>query len=237
MNNYLVIVPTYNEADNIESFLKAVLVLPEHYAVLVVDDGSPDGTAQIVSTLQKQYSQRLFLENRTKKEGLGRAYLHGFKWALAADYDFVIQMDADFSHNPVSLKKFIQAFETGHDLVVGSRYSNGVSVVNWPIGRILLSYFASKYVQWITRLPIKDPTAGFVGYRRKVLDSLDLDTIQYVGYAFQIEMKYKIWKKGFSWIEIPIIFRNRTQGQSKMSGSIIWEALIGVLFLPFKKEK
>jgi len=237
MNNYLVIVPTYNEADNIESFLKTVLVLPEHYAVLVVDDGSPDGTAQIVSTLQKKYPQRLFLENRTKKEGLGRAYLHGFKWALAADYDFVIQMDADFSHNPVSLKKFIQAFETGHDLVVGSRYSNGVSVVNWPISRILLSYFASKYVQWITRLPIKDPTAGFVGYRRKVLDSLNLDAIQYVGYAFQIEMKYKIWKKGFSWIEIPIIFRNRTQGQSKMSGSIIWEALIGVLFLPFRKEK
>ena len=237
MNNYLVIVPTYNEADNIESFLKTVLVLPEHYAVLVVDDGSPDGTAQIVSTLQKKYPQRLFLENRTKKEGLGRAYLHGFKWALASDYDFVIQMDADFSHNPVSLKKFIQAFETGHDLVVGSRYSNGVSVVNWPISRILLSYFASKYVQWITRLPIKDPTAGFVGYRRKVLDSLNLDAIQYVGYAFQIEMKYKIWKKGFSWIEIPIIFRNRTQGQSKMSGSIIWEALIGVLFLPFRKEK
>ena len=237
MNNYLVIVPTYNEADNIESFLKTVLVLPEHYAVLVVDDRSPDGTAQIVSTLQKKYPKRLFLENRTKKEGLGRAYLHGFKWALAADYDFVIQMDADFSHNPVSLKKFIQAFETGHDLVVGSRYSNGVSVVNWPISRILLSYFASKYVQWITQLPIKDPTAGFVGYRRKVLDSLNLDAIQYVGYAFQIEMKYKIWKKGFSWIEIPIIFRNRTQGQSKMSGSIIWEALIGVLFLPFRKEK
>ena len=237
MNNYLVIVPTYNEAENIESFLKTVLVLPEHYAVLVVDDGSPDGTAQIVSTLKKKYPQRLFLENRTKKEGLGRAYLHGFKWALAADYDFVIQMDADFSHNPVSLKKFIQAFETGYDLVVGSRYSNGVSVVNWPISRILLSYFASKYVQWITQLPIKDPTAGFVGYRRKVLDSLNLDAIQYVGYAFQIEMKYKIWKKGFSWIEIPIIFRNRTQGQSKMSGSIIWEALIGVLFLPFRKEK
>lgn len=236
MMNYLIIVPTYNEAENITPLLQAIFVLPQDFSVLVVDDDSPDGTADLVIALQKQYPEQLFLENRFQKEGLGRAYIHGFQWALQRSFDVIIQMDADFSHNPTSLQRFCQAFEANYQLVIGSRYSNGVSVVNWPLSRILLSYLASRYVQWITRMPIKDPTAGFVGYHRRVLAALDLSKIRYVGYAFQIEMKYKIWRKGFSWAEIPIIFRNRTHGQSKMSGAIIWEALFGVLFLPFKRD-
>ncbi|MGC6421214.1 MAG: polyprenol monophosphomannose synthase [Flavobacteriaceae bacterium] len=235
MNDHLIIIPTYNEAENIVNLLEAIFSLPQDFAVLVVDDQSPDGTAALVTRLQKKYPTLLFLENRKQKEGLGRAYLHGFQWALERSYEYIFQMDADFSHHPNSLDNFCKAFIQGADVIIGSRYSNGVTVVNWPLNRILLSYAASKYVQLITGIPVKDPTAGYVGYRRQVLETLDLHRIGYVGYAFQIEMKYKAWKKGFRLVEIPIIFRNRIHGQSKMSGAIIWEALFGVLFLPFKK--
>ncbi|MGB0656632.1 MAG: polyprenol monophosphomannose synthase, partial [Flavobacteriaceae bacterium] len=193
-----------------------------------------DGTAQAVQQLQATYSDRLFLEQRPKKEGLGPAYLHGFCWALPQDFEYLIQMDADFSHDPEDLTLFVASLEKGSDVVVGSRYSDGVTVVNWPLSRILLSYFASQFVQLMTRMPIKDPTAGYVGYRKAVLESLDLGAIRYVGYAYQIEMKYKAWKKGFKLTEIPIVFKNRVKGHSKMSGQIIWEAFFGVLFLPLQ---
>jgi len=235
MQSYLIVIPTYNEADNIIAIISHLFSLPLPLSVLVVDDNSPDGTAREVESLMVKYPKRLFLENRSKKQGLGPAYLHGFKWALPQAFDYIIQMDADFSHDPSALASFVTTFEEGADVVVGSRYSDGVTVVNWPLNRILLSYFASRYVQLITRMPIKDPTAGYVGYRKKVLQDLDLTKIRYVGYAFQIEMKYKAWKKGYRLVEIPILFKNRTKGQSKMSGKIIWEALFGVLLLPFQK--
>jgi len=237
MNPHLIIVPTYNEAENITALIEAVFALPHPFSVLVVDDNSPDGTAELVVRLKEKYPEQLFLQNRPQKEGLGKAYLHGFHWALAQPFTYIFQMDADFSHDPSALSDFVTAFDSGADLVVGSRYSNGVSVVNWPISRILLSYLASVYVRWVTQLPIKDPTAGFVAYRKEVLQTIDLDRVEYVGYAFQIEMKYKAWRLGFNLQEIPIIFRNRVHGHSKMSGKIIWEALIGVLLLPLKSQK
>jgi dolichol-phosphate mannosyltransferase len=232
----LIIIPTYNEIENIESILHAVFNIIPAFHVLVVDDNSPDGTAIVVSELKKKYSDQLFLEVRSKKTGLGDAYVHGFRWALERQYSYVFEMDADFSHNPEELLPMQAQLLQQADVVVGSRYSNGVNVVNWPLSRVLLSYFASVYVRWITHLPVKDATAGFVGYNRNVLTSMDIDSIKFVGYAFQIELKYKAWIKGFNIVEHPIIFVNRKLGKSKMSGNIIWEALFGVLYLRWNKR-
>lgn len=232
----LIIIPTYNEIENIESILHAVFNIIPAFHVLVVDDNSPDGTANVVSELKKKYSDQLFLEVRSKKTGLGDAYVHGFRWALERQYSYVFEMDADFSHNPEELLPMQAQLLQQADVVVGSRYSNGVNVVNWPLSRVLLSYFASVYVRWITHLPVKDATAGFVGYNRNVLTSMDIDSIKFVGYAFQIELKYKAWIKGFNIVEHPIIFVNRKLGKSKMSGNIIWEALFGVLYLRWNKR-
>lgn len=233
----LIIIPTYNEIENIESILHAVFNIIPAFHVLVVDDNSPDGTAIVVSELKKKYSDQLFLEVRSKKTGLGDAYVHGFRWALERQYSYVFEMDADFSHNPEELLPMQAQLLQQADVVVGSRYSNGVNVVNWPLSRVLLSYFASVYVRWITHLPVKDATAGFVGYNRNVLTSMDIDSIKFVGYAFQIELKYKAWIKGFNIVEHPIIFVNRKLGKSKMSGNIIWEALFGVLYLRWNKRR
>lgn len=228
----LVIIPTYNEKENIEKIIRKVFSLTTSFDILVVDDNSPDLTYQIVEYLQKEYKDRLFLEKRKEKDGLGRAYIHGFRWALEKDYDFIYEMDADFSHNPKDLERlFMTLKKDGIDMVIGSRYSHGVNVVNWDMKRVLLSYFASKYVQLITRIPIHDTTAGFVGYKRKVLKDLDLSKIESFGYGFQVEMKYRIWKKGFQIIEIPIVFTDRVRGESKMNGGIIKEAALGVLKL------
>ena len=237
MENTLIIIPTYNEIENIESFIEAVFLSGLRSDVLVVDDQSPDGTADQVLKMIKKFPKRLFLESRTDKKGLGTAYVHGFKWALRRKYSYVFEMDADFSHNPKELISMMTLLKNQADLVVGSRYIKGVNVVNWPLGRILLSYFASLYVRLITGMPIKDATAGFVGYKRQVLEAIDLDQIKFVGYAFQIELKYKAWLKKFKLIEHPIIFTNRVKGKSKMNGSIIWEALFGVLFLRFFKKR
>ncbi len=226
----VVIIPTYNEKENIEDIIRAVFLLEEDFAILVVDDNSPDGTASIVTKLQTEFSDRLFIENRKEKQGLGRAYIHGFNWALKAGYDYIIEMDADFSHDPKDLPHLYKACKKeGADVSVGSRYVEGISVVNWDIKRILLSYFASKYVRIITRIPIKDTTAGFVCYTRKVLETINLNKIQFVGYAFQIEMKFKAWKHGFTIKEVSVIFTDRIRGSSKMSGSIISEAVFGVI--------
>ena len=237
MENTLIIIPTYNEIENIESIIEAVFssVLP--WDVLVVDDQSPDGTADQVLKMMKKFPKRLFLESRADKKGLGTAYVHGFHWALRRKYSYIFEMDADFSHNPKELSSMMALLKNQADLVVGSRYIKGVNVVNWPLGRILLSYFASFYVRLITGMPIKDATAGFVGYKRQVLEAIDLDQIKFVGYAFQIELKYKAWLKNFKLIEHPIIFTNRVKGKSKMNGSIICEALFGVLFLRFFKKR
>ena len=232
----LIIIPTYNEIENIESIVHAVFNIVPAFHVLVVDDNSPDGTAIVVSELKKKYSDQLFLEVRSKKTGLGDAYVHGFRWALERQYSYIFEMDADFSHNPEELLPMQAQLLQQADVVVGSRYSNGVNVVNWPLSRVLLSYFASVYVRWITHLPVKDATAGFVGYNRNVLTSMDIDSIKFVGYAFQIELKYKAWIKGFNIVEHPIIFVNRKLGKSKMSGNIIWEALFGVLYLRWNKR-
>ena len=237
MENTLIIIPTYNEIENIESFIEAVFLSGLTSDVLVVDDQSPDGTADQVLKMIKKFPKRLFLESRTDKKGLGTAYVHGFKWALRRKYSYVFEMDADFSHNPKELISMMTLLKNQADLVVGSRYIKGVNVVNWPLGRILLSYFASLYVRLITGMPIKDATAGFVGYKRQVLEAIDLYQIKFVGYAFQIELKYKAWLKKFKLIEHPIIFTNRVKGKSKMNGSIIWEALFGVLFLRFFKKR
>ncbi|MGB1020943.1 MAG: polyprenol monophosphomannose synthase [Flavobacteriaceae bacterium] len=235
MKKGIIIIPTFNEKDNIVSLVETILKTLPEVELLVVDDSSPDGTGDLVKSLIQHFQSRLHLLVRPAKEGLGTAYIEGFKWAMKKEYDFIFEMDADFSHNPKELPKLIKHLDH-HDLVIGSRYVNGISVVNWPIGRIFLSYFASLYVQWITNMPIKDPTAGYVGYTKKALMTLDLDRIRFVGYAFQIEMKYKLWKRGFKWIEHPIIFVNRSLGKSKMHGNIIWEALFGVLYLRFKKQ-
>lgn len=230
----LVIIPTYNEKENIEKIVRTTLSLPQDFDVLVVDDSSPDGTVEIVKDLIAVFPDRVFLEIRKIKDGLGRAYVHGFKWALANGYDYIFEMDADFSHNPNDLPKLLKACEEGADMSVGSRYSQGVNVVNWPMHRVLLSYFASKYVRLITQLPLHDTTAGFVCYTRKALESLDLDKIEFKGYGFQIEMKYKIWKKGLKIVEVPIIFTDRTLGESKISNSIIKEGFFGVMKLKYK---
>ncbi len=231
----IVIIPTYNEIENIEAIINAVFALPSVYHVLIVDDNSPDGTAQKVSAMQAQNADRLFLEVRTKKAGLGTAYVHGFKWALSKSYDFIFEMDADFSHNPLDLEKLLAACENGADVAIGSRYSNGVNVVNWPLSRVLLSYFASVYVRMITGMKIADATAGFKCYKRIVLEKINLDRIKFVGYAFQIEMKYMAFVLQFVIQEVPIIFTDRTKGQSKMSGGIIREAVVGVIMLRLRK--
>lgn len=233
MNNALVIIPTYNEKDNIALILEAVFALSEPFHVLVVDDGSPDGTAEMVKDLQQTYNTsdaKLHLLQREGKLGLGTAYITGFKFALEKGYEFVLEMDADFSHDPKDLAHLLTTCKAlGCDLSIGSRYATGVNVVNWPIGRVLLSYFASSYVRLITGMPIMDTTAGFVCYRKKVLETIPLDEIKFVGYAFQIEMKFLTWKYGFKLKEVPIIFTERTRGQSKMSAGIFKEAFFGVM--------
>ena len=234
MSKSIVVIPTYNEIENIESIIHAVFSLPKPFHILVVDDNSPDGTYHKVVELQKKYPTQLFIALRTKKSGLGTAYVHGFKWALANNYDYIFEMDADFSHNPLDLIRLQEACENGADLAIGSRYSNGVNVVNWPLSRVLLSYFASVYVRIITGMKIADATAGFKCYKRQVLEAINLDKIKFVGYAFQIEMKYRVFVKKFKIVEVPIIFTDRTKGQSKMSGSIIREAVIGVILLRIK---
>ncbi|WMW77992.1 polyprenol monophosphomannose synthase [Flavobacterium sp. 20NA77.7] len=234
MSAGIVIIPTYNEIENIERIIHAVFQLPSTFHVLIVDDNSPDGTASKVKELQKQYTDKLFLEVREKKAGLGTAYVHGFKWALQHDYPFIYEMDADFSHNPTDLEKLYTTCQNGADLAIGSRYSQGVNVVNWPLSRVLLSYFASVYVRLITGMKIHDATAGFVCYKRQVLEVIDLNKIKFVGYAFQIEMKYRVFVKKFKIQEVPIIFTDRTLGESKMSGAIIREAVFGVLLLRIK---
>tara|TARA_B100001559_G_scaffold115216_1_gene96754 strand:- start:1615 stop:2337 length:723 start_codon:yes stop_codon:yes gene_type:complete len=232
----LIIIPTFNEIENISKIIISIFDTGLSINILVVDDQSPDGTGQEVKKLMKTFPNRLFLESRLGKKGLGSAYIDGFKWALKSDYKYIFEMDADFSHQPKELKSMIKILDSNVDLVIGSRYVNGVNVVNWPLGRILLSYFASFYVQFITGMPIKDPTAGFVGYKRRVLEAIDLDKIKFIGYAFQIELKYKAWIKNFLIKEHPIIFINRVYGKSKMSGNIVWEALFGVLLLRLKKK-
>ena len=236
MNHGIIIIPTYNEIENIESIIRAILSLHKPFHILVVDDNSPDGTAKKVAQLQNEFPNQLFIENRTKKSGLGTAYVHGFRWALARDYDYIFEMDADFSHNPNDLEKLYDACHLGHkDVAIGSRYITGVNVVNWPLSRVLLSYFASVYVRLITGMKVHDATAGFMCYRREVLEKINLDRIKFVGYAFQIEMKYRSYAKNFELYEVPIIFTDRARGQSKMSGSIIKEAIFGVISLRIKK--
>ncbi len=230
----VVIIPTYNEKENIRDIITAVEQEAPDFDILVVDDSSPDGTANIVLELQKSLEDKLFLEVRKEKEGLGKAYIHGFHWALDKGYDEIFEMDADFSHNPKDLNRLSEALTLGADMAIGSRYSHGVNVVNWPMNRVLLSYGASKYVRMITQLPIADPTAGFVGYKAKVLQTLDLSKIKFKGYGFQIEMKYRAWRKGFTLVEIPIIFTDRKKGESKISSDIIWEAVFGVISLKWK---
>ncbi|MCF6360303.1 MAG: polyprenol monophosphomannose synthase [Cyclobacteriaceae bacterium] len=232
MNNALVIIPTYNEKENISDIIDAVLNLEQEFDVLVVDDNSPDGTAAIVMQKIESNFNRIHLLERQGKHGLGTAYIAGFKWGLEKGYEFLFEMDADFSHNPNDLIKLYSACaKDGNDLSIGSRYVTGVNVVNWPMSRVLMSFFASKYVQFITRIPIKDTTAGFKCFKRQVLETIDLDNIKFVGYAFQIEMKFKTWKHGFKLKEVPIIFTDRTRGTSKMSSGIFKEAVLGVIKL------
>lgn len=231
----LVIIPTYNEVENAEKIIRAVMALPEGFQILIIDDGSPDGTAGVVKGLQGEFGGRLHLIERSGKLGLGTAYLTGFKWALERGYDYVFEMDADFSHAPSDLPRLLAACTGGADLAIGSRYCNGVSVVNWPIGRILISYFASVYVRKMLGFKIYDSTAGFLCYSRKVLETLDLDAVQMKGYGFQIEMKYTAHRLGFRIAEVPVIFVNRKEGTSKMSGGIFGEAFWGVIKLRFRK--
>lgn len=235
MQDVVVIIPTFNEIENIPRMLDTVMSLPERFDVLVVDDNSPDGTASAVRDAMRRYPDRIFLEERRGKLGLGTAYIHGFKWALAKGYDYVIEMDADFSHNPQDLIKLYGACKReGADVAVGSRYITGVNVVNWPMGRVLMSYYASAYVRLITGLHLRDTTAGFICYKSRVLRDIDLDTIEFKGYAFQIEMKFKAHRKKFKIVEVPIVFVNRVLGESKMNGSIFGEAVFGVIKLRLK---
>lgn len=234
MGKKLVIIPTYNEKENIESIIRVVLELKEGIHVLTVDDGSPDGTAKIVKNLMKEFPEELHIIEREGKQGLGTAYIAGFRWALDRDYDYVCEMDADFSHNPQDLPKLFGACEKTCDVSIGSRYVTGVNVVNWPIGRVLMSYFASKYVKIVTGLKVFDTTAGFVCYSTEALRTIELDKIRFVGYAFQIEMKFTAWKCGFKIQEVPIVFTNRILGTSKMSGGIFNEAVWGVIKLKLR---
>ena len=235
MSKNLVIIPTYNEIENIEKMIRTVFDLPREFELLIVDDGSPDGTANKIKELQKEYVGKLYIEERQGKLGLGTAYIHGFKWALARNYDYIFEMDCDFSHNPKDLVRLLEACENGADVAVGSRYCKGGKVSNWPLGRILMSYFASVYVRLILWIPVKDTTAGFKCYRKKVLETLELDKIRFMGYAFQVEMKYRAYKKGFKIMEVPIIFTDRVLGISKMSTKIFKEAFIGVIQMRFFK--
>ncbi|AWH73466.1 dolichyl-phosphate beta-D-mannosyltransferase [Dokdonia sp. Dokd-P16] len=230
MANAVVIIPTYNEIENIERLLRNIFALQRAFHILVVDDNSPDGTAAKVKELQELYKEKLFLLNRPKKNGLGTAYIAGFKWALNQEYEYIFEMDADFSHNPNDLIRLYNAcIKDGADLAIGSRYVTGVNVVNWPMGRVLLSWGASRYVRFITRMDIYDTTAGFICYHHKVLRAIDLENIKFVGYAFQIEMKYKAYLKKFKIVEVPVVFTDRTKGESKMSSGIISEAIFGVV--------
>ncbi len=225
----LVLIPTYNEKENIEKIIRKVFSLPQLFHILIIDDGSPDGTADIVKHLQGEFAGKLFIEERKGKLGLGTAYIHGFKWALKKDYEYIFEMDADFSHNPDDLLRLRQACIDGADVAIGSRYIKGVNVVNWPMQRVLMSYFASVYVRFITGINIQDATAGFKCYRRRVLQTIELDKIKFVGYAFQIEMKFTAIMHGFKVVEVPIIFTDRTEGTSKMSTRIFREAFLGVI--------
>ncbi len=231
MSPYLVIIPTYNEIENIERMVHTVMALPSNFDVLIVDDGSPDGTAQVVEGLKSNYAGRLHLLNRSKKEGLGKAYLAAFEWGLSRDYEFLFEMDCDFSHNPADLERLLVAAQAGAHIAIGSRYVTGVNVVNWPMGRVMLSYYASAYVRAITGMSVRDATAGFVCYRREFLQALNLDKIRFKGYAFQIEMKYIAFRLGFTVKEVPIIFTDRQEGTSKISKKIIKEAIWGVISL------
>lgn len=229
----IIIIPTYNEKENIENIVRAVFSLEKQFHILVIDDGSPDGTASIVKEIMKnEFNNRLFIMERSGKQGLGTAYIAGFKWALQHDYQYIFEMDADFSHDPADLPRLYAAcHDEGYDLAIGSRYVSGVNVVNWPMSRVLMSYFASKYVRIITGIPVNDTTAGFKCYRRKVLETIELDKVRFKGYAFQIEMKFTAYKIGFKIKEVPVIFVNRREGTSKMSGGIFSEAFFGVMRL------
>ena len=235
MSDSLIIIPTYKEKENIQSIIEAIFALKKSFDILVIDDNSPDGTADIVKGLMHKFPDRLYILERTGKLGLGTAYIKGFKYALEHQYEFIFEMDADFSHNPNDLELLYNACaKEGNDMAVGSRYASGVNVVNWPMGRVLLSYFASLYVQVVTGMHIKDSTAGFICYRKKVLETINLDKVKFVGYAFQIEMKFTSWKFGFKIKEIPIIFTNRTLGESKMSTGILSEAVFGIIRMKFR---
>ncbi|MBQ3355097.1 MAG: polyprenol monophosphomannose synthase [Bacteroidales bacterium] len=234
MSENLVIIPTYKEKENIEKIIRYVFNLPIAFDILIIDDNSPDGTADIVKGLMGEFSDKLFILERPGKLGLGTAYIMGFKWALERDYQYVFEMDADFSHNPDDLIRLHDACANGADLAVGSRYKTGVNVVNWPMGRVLMSYYASAYVRFVTRIKVRDTTAGFVCYTRKVLETIDFDRVKFVGYAFQIEMKYTAWRLGFQIEEVPIIFTDRREGQSKMSKGIFREAVFGVINLRWR---
>ena len=233
----LIVIPTYNEIDNISAMIDKVFSLEEEFELLVIDDGSPDGTADVVKRRQAEFPERLHLIQREGKLGLGTAYLRAFRWALERDYDYLFELDCDFSHNPDDLSRLYVAALEGNDVVIGSRYIKGVNVVNWPMARLLMSYFASKYVRLITRMPVKDATAGFVCYSRKALEAIDLDRIEMNGYGFQIEMKYTAWRLGMSIKEVSIVFTERQEGASKMSGGIFGEAFFGVMKLPFRRIK
>jgi len=232
VNDSIVVIPTYNEIENIEAIIRKVFSLSKSFDVLIIDDGSPDGTADIVKKLMAEFSGSLHLEERKGKLGLGTAYIHGFKWAMKRGYEYIFEMDADFSHPPEDLLRLYHACAVEkHDVAIGSRYITGVNVVNWPINRVLMSYFAGYYVRMITGMPIMDPTAGFICYTTKVLETINLDNIRFIGYAFQIEMKFNSWKYGFDITEVPIIFTDRTKGASKMSRGIFKEAILGVMSL------
>lgn len=235
MSKSLVIIPTYNEIENIDKMVRTVFSLPRPFELLIVDDGSPDGTAEAVKKLQTEFPGRLHIEERKGKMGLGTAYIHGFRWALARDYAYIFEMDCDFSHDPADLVRLLAACENGADVAVGSRYCKGGKISNWPWDRILMSYFASVYVRFVLWLPVKDTTAGFKCYRRRVLETIDLSAIKFMGYAFQIEMKYRAYKKGFKIVEVPIVFTDRVLGVSKMSTKIFKEAFLGVLQMRFGK--
>ena len=235
MSDSIVIIPTYNEKENIERMIRTIFQLPKHFHILIVDDNSPDGSAKIIKKLMKEFSEQLFLIEREGKLGLGTAYLTGFKWALENKYPYIFEMDADFSHNPDDLLRLYQACaEDGAELAIGSRYISGINVINWPLQRVLMSYFASMYVRIVTGIHVMDTTAGFMCYTAKVLNRIDFSRIRFVGYAFQIEMKFTAWKSGYKITEVPIIFTDRTEGTSKMSGGIFKEAIFGVMSMKIR---